>query len=264
MELHPSVRIEFPERPDHARVAVIVVDHGEKLNVLNSPLIRQFQQGLARLKNDEELRAVILTGAGDRAFIGGADVRELAALNPHTAKTFISGLHALCSGLRALPVPVIARIQGYCLGAGLEIAAACDLRVASRDARFGMPEVKVGVPSVIEAALLPSLIGWGRTRELVYLGEIIDAGTAAGWGLVERLVAPEELDAEVERVVAGLLNAGPRALRLQKALVQRWEDLPLSQAIEEGVAYFSRAYRTNEPAVFANRFLERPRGGKAD
>jgi enoyl-CoA hydratase/carnithine racemase len=261
MEMGPSVRLEFDERGDHARVATIRVEHPEKLNVLNTPLIRQFIQCITRLKDDENLRAVILTGAGDRAFIGGADVRELARLDPRTAKTFISNLHAVCAGLRAIPVPVVARIQGYCLGGGLEIAAACDLRVASEDARFGMPEVKVGIPSVIEAALLPSLIGWGRTRELVYLGDIIDAQTAAAWGLVERLAPPDRLDAEVEKVVAGLLAVGPRALRLQKALVQRWENLPVDEAIEEGIGYFSRAYRTNEPATFMDRFLNRPKPG---
>ena len=91
----------------------------------------------------------------------------------------------------SLPVPVIARINGYALGAGLEVAAACDLRVASSNAVFGMPEVKVGIPSVVEAALLPGLIGWGRTRELLLFGENIDAATALAWGLVEQVVAPD-------------------------------------------------------------------------
>ena len=96
-------------------------------------------------------------------------------------------------------MPVIARVNGYALGAGLEVAAACDLRIASSNAVFGMPEVKVGIPSVVEAALLPGLIGWGRTRELLLFGENIDAATALAWGLVEQVVAPAELDAAVER-----------------------------------------------------------------
>lgn len=122
---------------------------------------------------------MVLTGAGDKSFIGGADIREMAALTPATAETFITRLHAMCACLRDLPVPVIARINGYAIGAGLEVAAACDLRVASNSAVFGMPEVKVGIPSVIEAALLPSLIGWGRTRELLYLGENIGWSSAS-------------------------------------------------------------------------------------
>ena len=123
-----------------------------------------------------------------RAFIGGADIRELAELTPETTHAFISRLHLACAAIRRLQVPVIARIHGYCLGAGVEIAASCNLRVAGQSATFGMPEVKVGIPSVIEAALLHGLIGAGRTRELVYTGEPITATEAERCGLVERVV----------------------------------------------------------------------------
>ena len=116
---------------------------------------------------------------------------------------------------------MIARVNGYALGAGLEVAAACDLRIASSNAVFGMPEVKVGIPSVVEAALLPGLIGWGRTRELLLFGENIDAATALAWGLVEQVVAPDALDAAVEARLASLLGAGPQAVRLQKKLIRQ-------------------------------------------
>ena len=132
-------------------------------------------------------------------------------------EAFITLVHRTCDCLRELPVPVIARVNGYALGAGLEVAAACDLRVASSNAVFGMPEVKVGIPSVVEAALLPGLIGWGRTRELLLFGENIDAATALAWGLVEQVVAPAELDAAVEARLDALLSAGPQAVRLQKS-----------------------------------------------
>ena len=135
-------------------------------------------------------------------------------------------MHRTCDALRKLPVPVIARIDGYALGAGLEVAVSCDLRVATRRAKFGMPETKVGIPSVVEAALIPTLIGYGRARELLMLGEIIDADTALRWGLVERVVEPAALDAEIERVVAALLTAGDQAVCDQKALMQQWEKLP--------------------------------------
>ena len=140
-------------------------------------------------------------------------------------EAFITLVHRTCACLRELPVPVIARINGYALGAGLEVAAACDLRVASSNAVFGMPEVKVGIPSVVEAALLPGLIGWGRTRELLLFGESIDAATALAWGLVEQVVAPDALDAAVEARLATLLSAGPQAVRLQKKLIRQWEDM---------------------------------------
>ncbi len=165
----------------------------------------------------------------------------------------------MCAALRDLSAPVIARINGYALGAGLEVAAACDLRVAAANAVFGMPEVRVGIPSVIEAALLPRLLGWGRTRELLLLGENIDAETALRWGLVERVVPADSLDAAVEACLAALLKAGPRAVRLQKKLIRQWEDLPVSGAIEAGIDCFADAYATDEPSRLMRAFLDRPR-----
>jgi len=122
-----------------------------------------------------------------------------------------------------------------------------------------MPEVKVGIPSVVEAALLPGLIGWGRTRELLLFGENIDAPTALSWGLVEQVVAPEHLDAAVEARLAALLAAGPRAVRLQKQLIRRWEDLTLSQAVSAGIESFTQAYATDEPARMMAQFTQRRR-----
>src|SRR5262249_14744219 len=153
-----------------------------------------------------------------RAFIGGADIPTMAALNAAGAEGFITALHHAIAALRRIPVPVIARINGYCLGAGMEIAVGCDLRVASDNAVFGLPEVKVGIPSVIEAALLPRLVGWGRAAQLVLLGETIDATEALRIGLVEKVVPQTELDAAVDAWLDAILAAGPRAVRLQKAL----------------------------------------------
>jgi len=202
---------------------------------------------------------LVLSGAGDKAFIGGASIPEMAALDQKTAPEFITLVHRTCDCLRRLPVPVIARIDGYALGAGLEVAVSCDLRVASTRARFGMPEVKVGIPSVIEAALMPQLIGFGRARELLMLGEIIDAETALRWGLVERLVAADALDGEVEKIVAALLAAGPQAVRRQKALMQQWEQLPTDAAIVAGIEAFARAFEGDEPNRLLSAFGRRKR-----
>ena len=176
-----------------------------------------------------------------------------------TRKDFITLVHRTCDCLRRLPVPVIAAIDGYALGAGLEVAVSCDLRVATTRAKFAMPEVKVGIPSVVEAALIPRLIGFGRARELLMLGEIIDADTALRWGLVERVVAPDALDAEVEKIVASLLAAGAQAVRAQKALMQAWEKLPVDAAITAGIDAFVRAYETDEPKQMLSAFAKRKR-----
>ena len=240
-------------------VARVTIDNATKLNILGSALMAEFVAEVTALGAREDLRALVLTGAGDRAFIGGANIHEMAALDAAAAREFITGLHRMCAALRDLPVPVVARINGYALGAGLEVAAACDLRVAAASAVFGMPEVRVGIPSVIEAALLPGLIGWGRTRELLLLGESIDAETALRWGLVQKVVPADGLDAAVESCLVALLEAGPRAVRLQKKLIRQWEELPLSGAIAAGIDAFADAYATDEPSRLMRAFLGRPR-----
>ena len=131
-------------------------------------------------------------------------------------------------------------MPGWCLGGGLEVAAACDFRIAAHDAKFGMPEVRVGIPSVIHAALLPRLIGWGRARWLVMTAENIDAPTALAWGLVDAVAPEGGLDAAVEHTVKALLECGPEALRSQKALLRQWEELPLTESVNLSVGVFGR------------------------
>jgi enoyl-CoA hydratase/carnithine racemase len=249
------VALHWEGRGTAGRIARLTVDHPGKLNILDRALMRELQAQAQGLATAADLRAVVLSGAGERAFIGGADIRDMARLSPASASEFITTLHRACATLRDLPVPVIARIDGYALGAGLEVAAACDLRIASERARFGMPEVKVGIPSVIEAALLPQLIGWGRTRRLLLTGETIDAATAADWGLVEWLVPAAQLDATVGTVIEAILACGTHALRLQKSLIREWEELPLSRAVERGIASFAAAFEGDEPQRMMGAFL---------
>lgn len=250
-----EVRLVIEKRGDGDHVAIVTVDNPTKLNILDPDGIAALERMFLGLAADEALRAVILRGAGSRAFIGGADIRAMAKLDRESARAFIASLHRACDAIRKLPVPVIARIEGYALGAGLEIAASCDLRVAADSARFGMPEVKVGIPSVIEAALLPRLIGWGRARWLLYTGEMIGAEEAERWGLVERVVPPADLDAAIEASVSAILTAGPRAIRLQKRLIQEWEGLSLNEAIARGIDTFAEAYASPEPGARMAAFL---------
>ena len=253
-----SVSVRLDQRAE-GLVAHVTIENAAKLNTLDSALMIAFVEQVEGLAARENLRAVVLTGAGQKAFIGGANIFEMGNLDRDGAQAFITLVHRTCACLRDLPVPVIARVNGYALGAGLEVAAACDLRVAAANAVFGMPEVKVGIPSVVEAALLPGLIGWGRTRELLLFGENIDAPTALAWGLVEQVVAPGALDAAVEARLGALLAAGPQAVRLQKKLIHRWEDMTLSQAVRAGIESFTQAYATDEPARMMARFAQRRR-----
>ncbi len=254
----PGIRQSVEER-EGGRVARLEVDNQGKLNILDRALSAELRDRVRALAGDEGLRAVVLTGAGERAFIGGADIVEMVALGPETARAFIATLHEVCEAIRELPVPVIARIRGYCLGGGLEVAASCDLRVAAEDARFAMPEVRVGIPSVIEAALLPHLIGWGKARELLYTGATWDAAEAPACGLGERVVPALALDAAVDDWLDGILAAGPAAIRAQKALMRKWEALPLGDAIEAGIDAFAETYEGDEPRRLMRQFLDRPR-----
>jgi enoyl-CoA hydratase len=247
---------------DTRGVACITIANAAKLNTLNRAVMTTLIDAVEALADEPSLRAVILRGAGTRAFIGGADITEMATLNATSAREFITVVHRSCDVFRRLPVPVIARIQGYVLGAGLEVAAACDMRVAASDATFGMPEVRIGIPSVVEAALLPQLIGWGRTRELLLTGDTIDAVTAERWGLVEQVVPPDALDAAVERRVAAILACGPRAISAQKALIRAWENLPMRDAIARGIDSFAASWDSDEPARMMGGFLDAMRRRK--
>jgi enoyl-CoA hydratase/carnithine racemase len=258
MTAQATVAVLVEERKLGA-VARVTIENAAKLNTLDSQLMIAFIEAVEALSAREDLRAVVLTGAGEKAFIGGANIVEMATLDAEHAEAFITLVHRCCNALRELPVPVIARVNGYALGAGLEVAAACDLRIASSNAVFGMPEVKVGIPSVVEAALLPGLIGWGRTRELLLFGENIDAATSLAWGLVEQVVEPAALDAAVERRLEALLAAGPQAVRLQKKLIRDWENMTLSQAVRAGIESFKQAYATDEPARMMAEFAKRRR-----
>ena len=240
-------------------IAYLTVDNRARLNTLDSALMIEFIETVEALAGRKDLRALVLAGAGDKAFIGGASIPEMAVLGRDSAEGFITLVHRTCDCLRRLPVPVIAAIDGYALGAGLEVAVSCDLRVATSRAKFGMPEVKVGLPSVVEAALIPRLIGFGRARELLMLGEIIDATTALRWGLIERMVEPEALDREVESMVTALGSAGAQAVRAQKALMQHWENHSVDAAISAGIDAFVRAYETDEPVRMLSAFANRKR-----
>src|ERR1700677_3831946 len=187
---------------DDRGVATVTVNNPGQRNALGNEGKRELAEAIERVSITAGLRVVILTGAGDKSFIGGANLKEMPGFMRHAAMEGPALTHRVCEAIRRTPVPVIARINGWCLGAGLEIAASCDMRAAADTARFGMPEVLFGLPSGMEACLLPQLIGWGKTRELVFTGRHIDAQEAAACGLVERIAPQDQLDTAVEEWVA--------------------------------------------------------------
>jgi enoyl-CoA hydratase/carnithine racemase len=226
------------------------------LNVLTPPLIDILGAAFRELGADPALRVVVLGGAG-RAFSAGVDVAAMRDLDAAGARALIGALRTTIRALEEVPVPTIARLHGHVLGGALELVLACDLRIAAASCRLGMPEITVGIPSVIQAALLPGLVGWGRTAELLLGGRSIDGVEAERWGLVNRAVEEDALDREVESWVDRFLGLPPDALRLQKALLTRWRRVDLDTAVALSVDAFVRAYATEEPRRAMQTFLER-------
>lgn len=232
------------------------------LNLFEPGLIAELRQAFDGLARDPSVRVAVLTGAG-RAFAAGMDLHVLGRLDEPGARALITAIHEAIEAVHHAPFPVVAAVNGPALGAALELLLACDLRVASASATLGLPEVRVGVPSVIEAALLPWMIGPGRAAELLLTGEAIGADQALSWGLVNRVVPPERLRSATEEVVASILACAPTASRLQKALMLRWRYTDLATAIRHGIGAFAAAYATGEPHEGARAFLEKrpPRFG---
>jgi len=249
------------ERRASGNVAHVVYDNAQKLNSLTPPALLDLTEAFLALAREDDLRCVVFSGAGGKAFIGGADINHMTTMrHPEDGRRFLTQIHKLCQSVRDCPVPVICRMEGYTLGAGLEVAAACDMRIAADNAYFGMPEVKVGVPSVVEAALLPRLIGWGRTSRMLLTAENIDAAKAEAWGMVEEVVPTARLDAAIEHCVAAIVEATPLAVRAQKRLMRRWERLSLDEAVQAGIYAFAQSVADGEHHERMGAFVNRKKG----
>lgn len=227
------------------------------LNVIDANImaraLAEFKEILERYKP----RCVILAGRNDKAFIGGANLHALRALDQNTAEMFIRSIHDFCAALYQAPIPVIAALRGYCLGAGLEIAASCDVRVGDYSVRCGMPEVRVGMPSVIEAALIPSLVGRGKAREILLRGHIFDAEEAAKIGLLQHLVITSKFEEVVNEIASDIVLGAPNAIAAQKRLCAKWENSSVQRAIELGIPAFVDAFNGDEPREYIERFFSR-------
>ena len=226
------------------------------LNLIVPEMIRGIRTAFDDLRADPRVRVAVLTGNG-RAMTAGMQLEFLRELSAHEAKTFIGTLHDAIHAVHEAPFPTVCMMNGHCLGGGFELAMACDLRVAAAEALMGLPEVRVGVPSVIEAALLPQLIGPGRAAECLLTGESITADRALEWGLVNR-VAPSARLAEVTtEVIDRILACAPNAVRLQKELIIRWRNTNLRSAVEYGINAFAQAYATEEPREAMQAYLDK-------
>jgi enoyl-CoA hydratase/carnithine racemase len=251
-----TVRLSVEDTP-RGRVARLELSNPKKLNALSPTLILALHGRATQLAGDEDLRAVVLTGEGARGFAAGADIGTLAKLDATTGRKFITALHEAIDAVRRIPVPVVAMLRGPCLGGAMELAAACDVRIGDTTLKAGMPEVRVGIPSVIEACLLPRLVGAGKAAELVLTGDTIGAEEALRVGFLQRMVSPDALEAETRKVVDSILAAGPNAIRAQKRVLRGWADLPEADAVALSIDEFAAAYATPEPGEQMQPFLKK-------
>jgi enoyl-CoA hydratase/carnithine racemase len=246
----PFVRVEARDG-----CAWVVLDR-PPLNLIVPEMIAELAAAFAELAHDRRVRAAVVTGAG-KAMTAGMQLQFLRELIPARAKAFIASLHEAIRAVHEAPFPTVCMVNGPCLGAGFELAMACDLRTAAAGAVLGLPEVRVGLPSVIEAALLPALIGPGRAAELLLTGDSISAETALAWGLVNRVAPAAELEQVTRALVERIVACSPAAIRLQKELIVRWRNTDLRSAIEAGINAFAQSYATDEPQEAIAAFLEK-------
>ena len=213
-------------------ITTITVNRPEKLNALNGTVIAELGQAIDAAAGDPSTKGVILTGAGPKAFVAGADIAELATQSPLESKARSLAGQAVFRRFEALRKPVVAAVNGFCLGGGCELAMACHIRVASESARFGQPEVKLGIgPGYGGTVRLPRLVGRGRALELLLTGEMIDAKEAWRIGLVNRVVPPEQLLPESEALLRKILAQGPLAVATVLEAVDAGSDMTTAEAL---------------------------------
>ena len=227
-------------------LATLTLNRPEKRNAMNTQMTHEAKSAIAGLAGADDLRVLIIKGAGG-VFSAGADVVEMGALTEENARDFISYLHSLIRSVREFPHPVVCKCRGYVLGGALELMLGCDLRVAADDTRFGMPEVRVGVPSVIEAALFVPFCGLGAAQDLLLTGRTFDAREAHRMGIVQRICPSSDLEETTQEAVTELLEAAPGALSAQKALLRRWIQAYLEAAVPPSIDAFEASFRTGEP-----------------
>lgn len=239
-------------------IATVTVNRPKALNALNAETVAELDDVFTDLRDDANARAVILIGAGDRAFVSGADIKELSALTTVEAKEYINRGQAVLEKIENLGKPTLAAINGYALGGGLELAMACTLRVASEKARLGQPEVMLGIiPGYGGTQRLPRLVGRAKAMEMILTGDMIDAAEALQLGLVNKVVPPEELIPEAEKLLKTILSRGPLAVAYALEAINKGLDMPLAEAIAfEGnliSVLFSSADRTEGCRAFLEK-----------
>jgi enoyl-CoA hydratase len=253
----PGVRVDR-EGP----VAVVIIDRPGSLNALNHGVLGELRERLVEVAKDPAVRAVILAGAGEKAFAAGADIREMVGLSPLEARRFALLGQEVAAVLEGMGKPTIAAINGYALGGGCELAMACDVRIAAEGAVMGQPEVGLGIPPGFGGTQrLPRLVGPGRAAELIFTGDRIDAREAQRLGLVNRVVPREKVLEEAKALAGRMAQRSGSAIALAKEALRRSQELGLREGLLHEAEAFALAFGTEDQREGMRAFLEKRKPG---
>ncbi|MFJ5714764.1 enoyl-CoA hydratase/isomerase family protein [Neobacillus sp. NPDC093127] len=254
--MKPCVKLHF-----ESRTAVITIEH-PPVNALNRQIMDELDQTLEGLKRNSDARALIITGAGDKAFVAGADITQFLDITPEIGYELAKIGQRIFDRLEAFEIPVIAAIDGFALGAGCEIAMACDMRIAGEKAKFGQPEVNLGIiPGYGGTQRLPRLVGTGKAKELIFTGDVIEASEAYRIGLVDILVPSGEALSQALSLSARIQKKAPLAISAAKKAITLGLDQPLADALDLEAELFKKLCSTEDQKEGARAFLakEKPR-----
>ena len=247
------VRVEMEDR-----VAIITIHRPESLNALNSEIVNELTMTIEHLAMARDVGAIVITGAGDKAFVAGADIREMVDLSGPEMQRFSERGRRLGDALGACNKPIIAAINGYALGGGCELAMACDIRIASDRARIGQSEINIGIIAGFGGTQrLPRLVGAGKAAELLLTGDMVDAATAGRIGLVDRVVPHDRLLAEAKALAAKIASKPPMAVALTKACLRAAAEMSLSSGLAFETAAFGLVGSTVDKIEGMRAFLEK-------
>ncbi len=235
-------------------IGIITLNRPEARNALNRKMIQELGDSLAGLENDPQIRSIIITGNKD--FCAGADIKEMNAIKPEEIETFCKWGHKVFDQLENMGKPVIAAINGFALGGGCELALACDIRIAGEGAKFGQPEVNLGlIPGFGGTQRLSRLVGIGKAKEMILTGDIINAKEASSIGLVNKVVKDEELLVKAEEMATIIAQKAPVAVKMAKTLIN--ENQEIKKGLEKELEFFARCFTTQDRLEGINAFLEK-------
>ena len=249
----PNIRFETADS-----IGTITVDRPKALNALNPDTLHELLHCLSEVRSERVVRALVLTGGGEKAFVAGADIAAMRAMSVIEAKEMSRLGQRVTSAIEDLPLPVIAAVNGFALGGGMELVLACDLVIASERARFGQPEINLGIiPGFGGTQRLARRVGAPRAREMIYGGEMIDAETARQWGVVNRVVKAEDLLAEAKKIAAALAAKPLIALAQAKLAIRHGLDVDLESGLRLEAEAFAVTFATEDRTEGMDAFLSK-------